>query len=426
MSSTWAIAAVTAMLRNLLLSKMPQLDSVLQDFSVTTRTPDVARKTLTGTSLNLFLYGTAVNAAWRNQDPLPSHGGPGNPPLALNLHYLVTAYGRDDTDQDAVSHRVLGAAMAVLHDHSVLDAGDFASALPNSGLEDQAERIRITPLPLGVDELSKLWTAFQSNMRVCAAYEVSVVLIDSQAPTRAPLPVLARGANDEGVHSVLGAAPLVERMLPPRSQAAARQGETVLVEGSSLTAAGTVLRFTSLWSPPAPLQPLPPSVLAPVAGPDPGQLAVALPELAGDPLAWGEWVPGFYQVVAVTPQSGLPPLVSGAVGLALAPTITLSPHAPSTVAVGGTVTLTCSPRIGDGQSIVVLCGEISVAPATVVNPAPGDPGFASTPTTVTFQVPNVGAGRHPVRLRVDGVDSIPVTFTGAVPAFDPAQQVAVT
>lgn len=426
MSSTWAVAAVTAMLRNLLLAKIPQRDSVLQDLSVTTRTPDMARKTLTGTSLNLFLYGTAVNAAWSNQDPPPGHGGPASPPLALNLHYLVTAYGRDDTDQDAVSHRVLGAAMGVLHDHTVLDADDLASALANSGLGDQAERIRIAPLPLGVDELSKLWTAFQTNMRVSAAYEVSVVLIDSQAPARAPLPVLARGANDEGVRAVLGAAPALARMLPPRSQAAARQGETVLVEGSSLSAVGTVLRFTSLWRPLPPLQPLPSAELAPVAGPGPGQLAVALPDLAVDPLAWGDWVPGFYSVAAVTTQPGLPPLVSGAVSLALAPTVTLSPHAPATVAVGDTITLKCSPRIGDGQNIVVLCGEASVAPDSVSNPAPGDPGFASTPTTITFTVPDVGPGNHPVRLRVDGVDSIPVTFTAAVPAFDPAQQVAVT
>ncbi|MDD0857527.1 hypothetical protein NHF46_06625 [Arthrobacter alpinus] len=118
--------------------------------------------------------------------------------------------------------------------------------------------------------------------------------------------------------------------------------------------------------------------------------------------------------------------MSGAVGLALSPTITLSPHAPATVSVGDTVTLKCSPRIGDGQNIVILCGEASVAPDSVDNPASGDPGFASTPTTITFTAPNAGAGTHPVRLRVDGVDSIPVTFTGAVPAFDSAQQVIIT
>ncbi|WP_104111513.1 DUF4255 domain-containing protein [Arthrobacter sp. N199823] len=423
MSSSWALAAVTATLRNLLQGTMPQLDPVLQDLSVTTRTPDMARKTMTGTSLNVFLYETAVNAAWRNQDPAPNQGGPASPPLALNLHYLMTAYGRDDSDQDAVSHRVLGAAMGVLHDHSVLGADELAAALASSGVGEQAERIRITPLPLGVDELSKLWTAFQTNMRVSAAYEVSVVLIDSQAAARAPLPVLARGANDEGVHSVLGAAPALARMLPPRSQAAARQGETVLVEGSSLSAVGTVLRFTSLWRPRPPTLPLPPVELAPAAGPAPGQLTVTLPDLTSDALAWGHWVPGFYSVAALTEQSGLPPLVSGAVGLALAPTITLRPHAPATVAMGGTVTLTCTPRVGEGQNIVILCGEASVAPDSIVNPAPGDPAFASTPTIITFTAPDAGAGTHPVRLRVDGVDSIPVTYTGAVPAFDPAQQV---
>ena len=35
-------------------------------------------------------------------------GESGTPPLALNLHYLLTAYGRGESDNDAVSHRVHG------------------------------------------------------------------------------------------------------------------------------------------------------------------------------------------------------------------------------------------------------------------------------------------------------------------------------
>lgn len=420
MSSTWAVAVVTAALRNLLQATIPVLDPALSDLSVTTRTPDMARKTVTGASLNVFLYGTAVNAGWRNQDPPRTRPGESaTPPLALNLHYLVSAYGRDDADQDAVSHRALAAAMSVLHDHPVFSPGELAAALANSDVAGQAERLRITPLPLGTDELSKLWTAFQTNLRLSAAYEVTVVLIDSHTPGSAALPVLARGEHNQGVQTVLGAAAVLAALLPPRSQAAAEQGQGVVVTGSNLALADTVVRFTSVWRSPA----LPPVELVPVAGPEPGQWLVTLPDLAADPAAWGSWVPGFYLADAVTRAAGVPAVVSNAVALAVAPAITVSPHAPATVAAGGTVTLTCTPRISDGQHVSVLCGNLDVQPLSLTNPVPADPHYASTPTTLTFAVPALAPGLHPVRLRVDGVDSIPVTFSGAVPVFDPAQQV---
>ncbi|RAN77917.1 hypothetical protein B5P43_17905 [Bacillus sp. SRB_336] len=426
MSSTWAVAVVTAALRNLLQTTVPLLDAALSDLTVTTRTPDMARKTVSGASLNVFLYGTAVNAGWRNQDPPRTRPGEqATPPLALNLHYLVTAYGRDDADQDAVSHRALAAAMGVLHDHPVLSPDELTAALANSDVAGQPERLRVTPLPLSTDELSKLWTAFQTNLRVSAAYEVTVVLIDSHNPGSAALPVLARGGHDEGVLTVLGAAATLTSLTPPRSQAAAELGQTVAVTGTSLTPVDTSLRFTSMWRPLPPVPPLPPVEVAPAPGPGAGRLQAVLPDLAADPGAWGRWVPGFYTVSAVTRTAGLPAAVSNSAAFALAPAISVSPHAPTAVSVGGTVTLSCSPRIGAGQDVVVLCGGAG-ARATVSNPSPADPGYESTPTMVTFSVPAVPSGLHPVRLRVDGVDSIPVTFTGAVPAFDPAQQVRVT
>ena len=125
MSNTLAIAATTSTLRNLLLTQIPQLDGDLSDLEVTIQPPDLARKGVTKAQLNLFLYQTVVNGAWRNLD-MPRQvrpGETGSPPLALNLHYLVTAYGRGETDTDGTTHRVLGGAMSVLHDHPLLGQG---------------------------------------------------------------------------------------------------------------------------------------------------------------------------------------------------------------------------------------------------------------------------------------------------------------
>jgi hypothetical protein len=66
--------------------------------------------------------------------------------------------------------------------------------------------------------------------------------------------------------------------------------------------------------------------------------------------------------------------------------------------------------------------QIAVAPAERVNPP-----HESKPTEMSVAVDNVTAGTYVVRLRVDGVDSIPVIrdSASAPPKFDPAQMVVV-
>ena len=166
--------------------------------------PDEARNSTNPNQLNLFLYQVLPNAAWRNMD-IPQRVKSGEtsvPPLALNLYYMVTAYGLDN--DDTFGHRLLGLAMRILYDHPLLGAQEIKAALPNpidSDLENQVERVRITLQPLSVDEIFRLWSGFLTQYRVSVAYEVAVVLIDSTLPTRTPLPVLTRGKSDKGVTS---------------------------------------------------------------------------------------------------------------------------------------------------------------------------------------------------------------------------------
>ncbi len=434
MSNTLAIAATTNAIRNLLLTQLPTLDTQLSDLDVTTRTPDTARKGLAGTSVNVFLYETAINLGWRNQD-LPSQvrsGENGVPPLALNLHYLVTAYARDDADQDAISHRVLAAAMSVLHDHPVLAAGELAAALADNDVAAQPERVRLTPLHLGVEEISKLWTAFQTNYRLSAAYEATVLLIDSRTAAKSAPPVLTRGAQDQGIKTLTGAAPVLRQITPPDSQPAGRLGETMNLAGTGLSAADTAIRFTTLYRPPEG-EPLPdPVELAPTrrvaGGSESGGLEVELPDQPHDPTAFGRWTAGFHTAAVVTRRIGLPAMASNEVAFALAPQITVAPHSPTAVGTGATLTVTCVPRIKSAQKVLLLLGDQQLAPASVSNPGTADPNFNTTPSTLTFTVPATDAGTYLVRLRVDGVDSMPVIRTGVppVPSFDPEQQVNLT
>jgi hypothetical protein len=392
MSNALGIAATTYTLQALLTQATP---------NVTALPPDRARNGGAGNQLNLFLYQTLLNPAWRNTE---SHA-----PLPLNLHYLITAYGDTETD----SHEVLGKAMSILHDHMLLDAAEIRGAtqvdLPNSDLHQQLERVRITPLPLSLDEISKLWSGFQTQYRLSAAYEISVVLIDSTRPTRTPLPVLQRGKDDRGVTAVAAATPTLSNLIPEHKLPSAQLGGLLTLEGQHLNSELKV-RFNTFK--------LGQSLeLTPEIGGSSHQLQVRLP--SGSP-AISDWLAGFYSVSLVTRLPDLPAWTSNEVALGLAPTITLSALNAS---VGDTVTITCTPRVRPEQRVLILFADQQLQVQSI-----NTPPDTTQPTTLTFQVPPVAAGEYVVRLRVDGVDSLPFKRSGTPPhlLFDPNQKVVIT
>ncbi|MEP7043836.1 MAG: DUF4255 domain-containing protein [Dokdonella sp.] len=427
MSNSLAIAATTLTLRNLLQQEIPVRDGNLPSLNVTTLPPDMARKNVIegGAQLNLFLYQTLVNAAWRNQDP-PDRTRPGEvarPPLALNLHYLLTAYG-DQSDDEGMSHRVLGGAMSVLHDHPLLSRSEIRGVLANNDLADQFERLRVTPLTLPMDEMSKLWTALQTNYRVSAGYEVTVVLINSQLAGPASLPVLRRGSQDRGADVRAALAPSLTELRYPRGQVAARLGDDIVLRCSALDLATTMLRFSS----PRIATPL---LLAALAGDAPGEVKFKLAPAVAPPPAMPTWVPGLYTLAALVGAAGEPKLVSNELAFALAPTITLtptisvSPGDPQTRDV--TLAVDSAPACREGQGVLLVFGDRQV---DAIRPPPTTPPVDPDPTAVfapEFLVKGVApASRYVARLRVDGVDSIPVTYDGGgLPVFDLAQQVNV-
>src|SRR5262245_45881617 len=122
MAGPFAIAAVTAVLKDLLNDGMADHDlSSLGNVAVTALPPDRIPVTNADekSQINLFLFQVAPNLGWRNNG-LPSRSTTSerltNPPLALDLRYLVTAYGKEEFHADAL----LGYAMQVLHENPVL------------------------------------------------------------------------------------------------------------------------------------------------------------------------------------------------------------------------------------------------------------------------------------------------------------------
>lgn len=211
MSNYLAIAAVTMTLRDLL---EEEANLIVSGARVTTLRPEKAadgadkRK-----GANIFLYQITPNAAWRNQE-LISHrrevSGPDNrareivgksQPVALNLQYLLSFYGDETTLEP---QRLLGSAVASLQRHARLPADRIAQAIKDhaflqgkgpdnntdlpaeSYLDFQAkfvEQVRLTPISLNLEELSKLWSVFfQVPYTLSVAYEAAVVLIEPRPP----------------------------------------------------------------------------------------------------------------------------------------------------------------------------------------------------------------------------------------------------
>jgi hypothetical protein len=416
-SNALAIAAVTRTLR-FVLERGMNTDS-LSGVTITTRPLDKARGSNTGRQINLFLYQTSVSAAWRNAES-PRASVP--PALGLDLHYLVTAYGPDDDNND--DHILLGSAMRTLHDQIVLNRDYIQGALAGNDLYQQLERVRITPQPQSIEELSKLWGAFQTQYRVSAAFSVSVVLIDSRRSSRTPYPVLTRGKDDRGPTALTSALPTLRALEFPLGQPAARLGEAFTVLGTNLGAQNLKLHLEHPSLPQLVLDGLlaKPSIELQITDRADDHLEARLVGVGLDPNDLRLWPCGFWTLSAVTEPIADHPVSSNALALPLAPSIALDKTASPAGDIA--LTVTCRPRVRPGQRVTLLFGERQVALGTLTNPPDQTQG-----SQLEFTVPGVPASDLPyrVRLRVDGVDSLPVRTTGNPPRleFDPEQQVLV-
>jgi hypothetical protein len=434
-----AIAAVTATLRKLLDDEIKKEDG---SYEVTNEPPDRARENREPENrLNLFLYHTLPDAAWRSAD-LPPRGPGGSlvlPPLALRLYYMITPFAQAETDN--ASHRMLGRAMSYLHDHPLLDPADLGSIFPSGGVQDQIERVRITLQPLSLEEMSKVWSMFQSQYRISVCYEVCVVLVESAHHRASALPVLRRGKEDRGVFTAARPSPALRDIRaewnlrndtaggppnllvrPEPDRASASLGDLLTLTGQYFGPSIQQVRFQNprlaneIFLVPAPMS-------------TPNEIVVQLPR-AGDPPTPPEtqpqmarWTPGVYMVGLVTKGDVIPDQiwVSDEMPFRLAPKITISPLNANVGLI--TLTVSVSPRLRDEQQPVLLLGHRQLAPDSSKNP-PDE----SQPTVLTFSFTATAEekGSYTVRLRVDGAESLPYAYKDEQIIFDDQVQVRIT
>ncbi|MGZ5441103.1 MAG: DUF4255 domain-containing protein [Thermoanaerobaculia bacterium] len=196
MSNHLAIAAVTESLRAVL---HDEVKTIITGAEATALRPEEAGGTTNPTRVNVFLYSVSPNAAWRGND-LPTRNSAAavvqRPRAAVDLHYLLTFHGSETTFDP---QRLMGIVVRFLHANPILKRSDVRAAvgaiaaLAASDLADDIEVVRITPTPLSLEELSKLWSVFlQTKYALSMTCQASVVLIDGRETPHTSLPVATR------------------------------------------------------------------------------------------------------------------------------------------------------------------------------------------------------------------------------------------
>jgi hypothetical protein len=374
MSDWRSISIVTESLRTLL---DKGLKTELGSGNVTAKPPDKARENNNNSNqVNLFLYQISFNSHRRNMD-FPQRGRKAetkNPPLALDLRYLITAYaaGNDET----IAHRLLGRVMSVMHDHTALTSEDLVKPPEMSGeFIPQVESLRIVPQPLSLDEVSKMWTAFQTPFRISAAYEISAVLVDSKVSRKVALPVRAYNIYALQLHR-----PFIEEVSPH----AAMPGTRLVIEGKNLKGEKTAIRIGSGTE----------SILITPEILSDRQLEVTLPE---NLVAGVNTVQIAHDLMIGTPPFTHPLLESNIAAFVLIPKIL---EAPQVVHQGTSLTIRVAPKVGRQQRVSLLLGDqpIDIPPRSPTGPITSDE--LEFPIASDFPVDH-----YLLRLQVDGAES---------------------
>jgi hypothetical protein len=386
MSNYLAIATVTAALQQVL---QDPVKTAVGGANVGFNRPDGTGAGKGGPLVNVYLYQVTPNAAYRNVD-LPTRRSDGTlvqkPLAALDLHYLFTFHG-DDTQLEP--QRMLGAVASALQAQPLLSTQNIQAAvtqfgfLAGSGLDSQVERVRFTPTALTLEEFSKLWSAFfQVEYSLSAAYQASVVLIESDDTPQEALPVQARNLyvttfRQPTIIQVISQAGAGQPILPT---------STLVIQGSQLMGDITVVRLGNLVVTPPTVTDK--AIILPV----PGSLPAGL-----------QGVQVIQQMQMGTPPQPHPGFESNVAAMVLHPVIT-----PVT-ATSTQITVNIAPAVQPAQRVTLLLNEATIPPPS----PPAAYTFTLPPPTtstssLTFTLTNVQGGgtTYFIRVAVDGAESL--------------------
>jgi hypothetical protein len=289
--------------------------------------------------------------------------------------------------------------MYVLHEMPVFTRDAIRAAIPvpppvtlpngltAANLADQIEQIKITPQPMSVEEISKIWSALHTQYRPTAVYKASVVLIQSTRPRRPTVPVRIRNLRVQTFEQ-----PQIDAIRSQEDDLAPIVAHQQILTGYNLVIDGRRLRAptTRVLIDAVEIIPPPDNVTA-------TQIIIALPP---------GLQPGLHSVQVLqpvdfgtaSPDEPHRGVQSNVASFILSPQITTV--LPVSIAPNSTLTLAIDPPVGKSQNVALLAGQ-----RTIPIP-PRDPTGPDTTTLLDFAIPgDMPAGPHLLRVQIDGAES---------------------
>ncbi len=382
--------------------------------------PDAVRQE-PGPQLSMYLYHVESDNArealfWQPQMAGAATGEPTRfLPLALDLYYLLSAYSETSYTEE---QEAMSVALRIYHASPIVRSDPGAAA---------PWELTLTVEHRSYDELSRLWQATTTPLRMSLVYRAAVVFIDPDPmpapapettsfsvdanPVRPPIPApgigdfpVTFGTFREG--SYVG--PTGQAVPFAQSPATVAAGQTVWLTGSDLGAHG-VSDSVYLLSPAGGAE-VDVTAWAVAADSSAAKFVLQLPQAAGTAPA-GAPGPGVYQLRAGSGAPGSPGATrTGSVPVSVAALVdpaggpVLTGSAPFTVHGTGFVPGTTEVLVG----AVALTDTSASAPAS---PGPGEVSVDASGTSFSFSPPAGAAGTvAPVRVRVNGIDSDPALW----------------
>jgi Pvc16 N-terminal domain len=259
--------------------------------------------------LNWFLYRVSPDPTYRSMEP-PTTGwrtSRGNPPLALRLSYLLSAFPAAKTaggDQEQFAHVGLAAVMQAVYENAIVgDSSPVLTPALATFVDPLIEPIRIALDDLDLEAVTKIWTAASKPIRLSVGYGVSVVLIEPKQKYLAGPPVKTRR---------IGLAPSLGPRLVAVSPSRTSFGDDFDVEVEGLTNGSVFTLAHDTADPPGPDWPM-----TVVPGAPTGHVTLSLP----DP----NIAPGLRELDVSATENGLP-FGHDAIAMTVVPALTGAPN----------------------------------------------------------------------------------------------------
>jgi len=419
MSSALAIAAVTAVIKDQIHNGFISsgLPDILGDVTISTLPPDkAANGNINANYVNVFLFMVSNNKGWQNSD-LPARNSSGerikNPPLVLDLHYLISAYGI----KDFYSEIIFGSTMQTLHNTPVFGREiirkalapvtpppDFPIQLISSNLDEQLEQIKITQQNLNIEEVTKLWSSFQTGYRLTASYLVTAVLIESILSTKSSLPVINRN-----IYVLPFNNPVIKKIISLEGENVPITPEsTLIIDGQNFPIDNLKLFISGV------------DLSSSITENDKRKIILKFPDPLPEKIYSGiQVVQIVYSINMGTPLTPHTSVESNVEAFIMHPVIIVSLENSSTSVINGVtvsngeIKITFTPKVNKNQKLVIYLNEFdppSNRSARSYNfAAPLENGIIDPDTEtedVLFEFTNVIPGDYLIRARVDGTDSL--------------------